>query len=74
MKKGHSTLHSVIFNKAEWTLKKANDWLNRYEIKPIKLVDKTLNYLRFRVRDPKEFKNFFTKDLGNGVKIVLGTK
>lgn len=67
-----STIHSVIFNKSQWNKIKAKQELKKLGLKPIKHVDETLNYLRYRIVDPKEFKSFSTKNTNKGFKLIIG--
>lgn len=72
-----SSVQAVIFNKNKWTSEKARKWLDKHDFKPIKHVDKTLNYLRYRITDPKMYKSFSTISLtknrrDKGIKLVIG--
>ena len=46
----------------------------KHKYKPIKRVDKTLNYLRYRLVEPNKFKNFIMKKTGIGINLVIGYK
>lgn len=65
-------VHSIIFDNKLFTANSARSWLKIHNYKPIKHVDKTLNYLRYRIRDPAMFKSFVTKEITPGIKIVFG--
>ena len=69
-----SSIQSVIFDIKIFTPLGARNWLKKHKLKSIKSVDKTLNYLRYRIRPPAEYKQFRIKNIGNGVKFVLGFK
>jgi hypothetical protein len=58
-------VHSIIFNKKKWTIPSSQKWVYDHGYKPIKNVDVTENYYRWRIRDPKLFKQFVIKDVGN---------
>ena len=63
-------VQSVIINKDKFTKREANKWIkdNKYINKK---VDITKNYYRFRQFTPKKGDKYRTKDLKNGVKLVL---
>ena len=67
-----STVHSVIFEKSYWTTQDARRELNKMGLKPIKHVDITKNYLRYRFVDPREFDHFITKNTNKHMKLVIG--
>lgn len=65
-------VQAVIFNNKKWDVNTARKWLKEHDYKPIKHVDKTENYLRYRIREPA-FVNYVIKPLGfSGIKLVLG--
>ena len=70
--KQNSSIHSIVFNKDEWTTKSAREWLKDHNYIPIKHVDETINTYRYRIRDPKLFTRFTTEVLQNGINLVLG--
>jgi hypothetical protein len=65
-------VQAVLFNNKQWLLKEARDWLKSHNYKSIKPVHTTLNYHRFRIRSPEEFKSFYTKKLPNGITLIFG--
>lgn len=65
-------VHSIIFKKNKWTIPSSQDWVYFHGYKPIKNVDITKNFYRWRIRDPSQFKQFVTKKIGNGIEIVFG--
>lgn len=67
-----SALHSVIFEKKYWTTSEARRELKKMHKTPIKRVDETQNYYRYRIIDPKEFRYFRIKNTGKGMKLVIG--
>ena len=73
-----SEIHSVSFlAKGGWTADKARKWLKEHDLKPIKRVDKVyvdgkLTQLRYRIKDPKQFKRFSTKKTGNNINLIIG--
>ena len=46
----------------------------KHKYKPIKRVDKTLNYLRYRLIEPNKFKNFIMKKTVISINLVIGYK
>lgn len=65
-------LHAVIFEKKLWTTRQARAWMRAKGWKPVKRVDVTENFYRYRLRSPKQFKRFRTKRLPGGVQLILG--
>lgn len=66
-----SMVQSVIFNKKYWDIVSAMTWLIEHKFKIVK-VDRKKNYLRFRQENPKKFVRYFTKDLQNGIQLIIG--
>jgi hypothetical protein len=64
-------IQSVIFDKHKWTSKRAIDWLLKHNYQPIKVVHETKNFYRFRLRPPRKNAQYFTKNLGNGIELVI---
>lgn len=67
-----SQIHSVVFDDKFWDTKSARAWLKQHNLKAIKRVHHTENTLRYRIRDPKLFKQFTTQVLPNHINLVLG--
>ena len=44
-----SSIQAVIFNKKKYTANEARKFLQKNNMHPIKRVDKTTNYLRYRL-------------------------
>lgn len=65
-------LQSVIFPKTSFTEEEAMLWLQENELEPIKPVDVTANFLRYRIAPPSDFDRFITQKLGNGIGLVIG--
>ncbi len=66
-----SERQSVVFTIADgWNVINARRWLNKYNLRPIKNVDKSQKgYLRYRLVDPYYFKRFSTIITGHkGIK------
>ena len=73
-----SEIHSVSFlAKGKWTATKARKWLKEHDLKPIKRVHKVyvdgkLTQLRYRIKDPKQFKTFSTKKAKPHINLIIG--
>jgi len=73
-----TAIQAIIFPSAYWNIKKCEAWLAKhgctklteYDYHPIKCAHRTKNYLRYRIRDPKDFRSFIT--VGVSPKFVLG--
>ena len=53
-------IQAVLFPKGTWA-DDMFDWLDTHELKPLKPPRETKNFIRFRIRDPNEFKYFYTQ-------------
>ena len=69
-----SQIQAIIFNKKENTKRDVKKWIRKHKITPLKEIHKTENYYRVRIKDPKEFKHFITKNIEKGIKAVIGIK
>lgn len=67
-----SRVESVHFEKDYWTTTSARQWLKNHKLKPIKRVDKTGRYLRYRVREPKRFSRIRTIKTGKHLNLLIG--
>ena len=68
-----SKIQSVMFNRKVWNTEMARKWLEKNKKKPIKKVDKTKNWLRYRLKSPGQFKRFRIKNIEKfSIKLVLG--
>lgn len=67
-----SEIHSVIFDKAYYSQSAAKKELSKMGLKPIKNVDITKNYLRYRIQDPSKYSKFAIKNTSKNMKLVLG--
>jgi len=64
-----SKIHSVLFDKAHVSKSEANRWLKVHNIKPIKPVDVSENYLRYRINSPSGIMR--TKQIAPWIKFVF---
>jgi hypothetical protein len=66
-------LQSLMFDKKfYYNTGMARIYLKRHNLTPIKLPDITSHYRRFRLKDPKLYTKFVTKEVSTGVKGVYG--
>ena len=71
MSKG--TIQSIIFDKSIWTIPKSKLWLKRKNYTPIKSVDITRNFYRFRIKEPNDNAIYRMINIGapsSGIKAV----
>ena len=71
------TTQSVLLSRDRFTLSSAKKWIKKHDFKLTfyrKEADVTENYFRFRQMAPTRFKknNYVTKEISDGVKLVLG--
>lgn len=65
-----SDVQSIIFNKNYWNLNGSINWLKQHGYKYE--VDEKEHFYRFRQHNPYIFKRFITKDLHNGIELIIG--
>ena len=69
-----SEIHSIYGLSTDgWTPTLMRAWLKKHKLKAIKPVHKMGTQLRYRIKDPKLFKRFTTKKIGN-IYLVIGWK
>jgi len=67
-----SEIQSLLFPLSDWSERSARTWAKAQGFKVPK-TDVTTNYIRIRQRDPSQFSEFRTMELGDsGVKAVIG--
>ena len=64
-------IQAIIFKINKWTPATALAWLKRHGHQPIKRVDKTPNYLRYRLIPQENFKKYFMKEITRAFRPVL---
>lgn len=67
-----SAIQSIIFDKKLWTPEQALEWIVTHRFRTKKIVDITDRKIRFRIRDPKQFKRFITKTVNDGIQFIIG--
>lgn len=70
-RKGKSQIQAIIFPKNSFPIYRALAWLRIHNYKPIKPVDITKNYYRFRINPPISGANFRMIRFGGGIKAII---
>lgn len=63
---------AIYFMKPKFDEKSAEAWIKGHKLKPIKAMHAVGNEMRYRLEDPKKYREFKTKVLPSGVHLVLG--
>ena len=64
-------IQAILFEKDKFTADKAREFLKKHNYKQIKRVDKTTNFLRYRIRKPKKNAMYRMIDFGDDIKAVI---
>lgn len=72
-KRGKTELQGVIFDKSEWTIAKAKDWLKAHNMKAPAAEKFTYTY-HFKQADKADFKKFRAKIITPSITFVFGIK
>lgn len=70
-----STYHiqAIRFDKKYFTKIQALNWAKSHGFKPMKAIDENWpNEYRLRLKNPKRFRTFRSKDITGGVRLILG--
>lgn len=68
-------IQAILFNRIFWTIKDAREYMNMYNIKPIKAVHITDNYYRYRLLEPNYDKyNYVFKKGVNYIDYIIQLK
>ena len=71
-----SHIQAVLFSKSHYSTQKAREWLKSNKLKPIARVRDPGKYIRYRITDPKLYKQMRTKPLApfakTGIKFIVG--
>jgi len=65
-------IQAIIFSKKKWTVPSSQNWVYSHGYKPITNVRITDNYIRWRLRDPKKYRQFVIKPIGKNIKYIYG--
>lgn len=68
-----SEVQSILFDKHKFTTSEARKWMKKHGFKPIKRVDETKAFYRYRQTDPDKYK-YFRMKVTPDIKFVLGFK
>ena len=63
---------AVIFDKSIFDTSRARRWLKIHHFEPIKHVHETSRYLRYIIKEPNENYEYRTKQISDGIKIIVG--
>ena len=68
-----SKIQSILFDRTYWKTKDARNWLIKNKFNPIKRVDKTLNFYRYRLRTPNKQRYYYriSNILSKDIKLVI---
>ena len=66
-----SKIQSMLFNKKYYNQKEAKQWLKDNNLKPIKRVDITKNFYRYRIRQPTDAYYYRIKKFKKGIEAVI---
>ena len=67
----NTRIQAILFEKDKFDTKTARQFLKKHDYKPIKRVHKTTNYLRYRIRRPKDNTMYRMIDFGDDIKAVI---
>lgn len=68
-----SHIHGVLFDKIKWTPTTSLNWLKEHKLKPIRPRNISERYFRYRITIPNyNLYDYYTKDIGHGIKFILG--
>ncbi len=65
------TVQAILFPIKKFTTAQARKYLNKQKYYPIKRVDKTKNYLRYRLKPPYKKDKYISKKLKSGIIYVI---
>ena len=67
-------LQSLSFNRKYWTISKADAWLKKKNIVPLKPGYTSSNFIQYRIRMPQKYDLFRRKKTSKGVVLTFGIK
>lgn len=67
-------IQSVVFDKNIWTLGKSKQWLINHELISENPPYEAKTYYRYRITESERYELIKTKDVGSGIKLVIGFK
>lgn len=69
-----SRVQAVLFDKSLFTPEEARKWLVNHKLPSRKRVHITDKYLRYRILEPNQFARFRTKQIKEGIKLIIGMR
>jgi hypothetical protein len=73
-KEAGSEVQSVLIPRSKYSLEEARRWVRSHNYSVTKPPDITRTYYRFRQKDPAQYARLRTKQLGSGIKLIVGWK
>jgi hypothetical protein len=65
-------LQAILFKKSHYSKRSSANWLKYHGFKPIKKVHETVNYYRYRLKEPDEEMYYYRLvPINNGIKMVF---
>lgn len=64
-------IQAILFKRKHFNCNKARQWLKKHQYSPIKRVDKTEHYLRYRLKTPSKTKKYRLIKFGDKIKAVI---
>jgi len=64
-------IQAIIFDNRFWDATSSRAWLKKHYYDPIKRVDKTKHYLRYRLQEPKQGVQYRLHEIPGHIKLVL---
>jgi len=63
---------AILFKKSHYSKRSSANWLKYHGFKPIKKVHETVNYYRYRLKEPdEELYDYKIIPINNGIKTVI---
>ena len=64
--------HAIIFKKLHYSKRSSANWLKYHGFKPIKKVHETVNYYRYRLKEPDEEMYYYRLvPINDNIKMVI---
>lgn len=67
-------VQAVLFNNEIYTALSARRWLKRHNFEPIKKVDKTTRFLRYRIVEPNDKDIYRFKHITDDIHFIIGIR
>ena len=65
-------LQAILFKKSHYSKRSSANWLKYHGYKPIKKVHETVNYYRYRLKEPdEELYDYRIMPINDGIKMVI---